>query len=124
MPARIVLVRDDPEALEEIAGAFRAAGHSIAAYTDPMLALAALETARTVQVLVSQADFAPGKPNGVALARMARLKRPGTHIVLIGPPGYEIHAAGLAEYIPLPVATPVLVTAVAALLGETERDPG
>jgi hypothetical protein len=32
---------------------------------------------------IDDAEFGPGKPHGVALARMVRLKRPGTKVVFV-----------------------------------------
>ena len=43
-----------------------------------MAALDAIETDSRVRVLVTCVEFRPGKPHGVALARMVRIKRPGT----------------------------------------------
>jgi hypothetical protein len=45
-----------------------------------MTALELLERAERLELLVTSLDLAPGKPNGIALGRMARLKRPGIHV--------------------------------------------
>src|SRR6478752_6068605 len=75
MPARIVVVLNEPEIAEEAASALGAQGQDALALVDPMTALEALEGAERIEVLVTGLDFAPGKPNGIALGRMARLKR-------------------------------------------------
>jgi DNA-binding NtrC family response regulator len=82
MPARIVLAHDDPSFVADTVKALRAAGYEVAAFTDTMLALDALETARRVEVLITRVRFAAGMPNGVALSRMARVKRPGGRSVV------------------------------------------
>ena len=77
MPARIVVVHDDPEFVDQLQSALRRAGRDVAAFADLMDALAALDAAQRIEVLITRMQFPPGKPNGLALARMARHKRPG-----------------------------------------------
>jgi hypothetical protein len=60
--------------------ALRSGGHEVRAFTDPMSALGALDEAKRVEVLITR-GFPPGQPNGVAIARTARLKRPGVKIL-------------------------------------------
>jgi hypothetical protein len=48
-----------------------------------MAALDAIEVGSRLRVLVTRVDFGPGKPNGIALARMVRVKRPGTKVVFV-----------------------------------------
>ena len=74
MPARVVVVHDDPTFADPLAALLRA-GQDVALFTDPMAALNALDTARTIEVLVTRVRFAPGQPNGVALARMDQASR-------------------------------------------------
>jgi hypothetical protein len=79
-----------------------------------MSALDALEEAQRVEVLITRVLFPTGQPNGVALARMARLKRPRIKIIFAALPETREHTEGLGEFLPAP-ADPV---EVAALVGK------
>jgi DNA-binding NtrC family response regulator len=117
MPARIVVVHDDPEFIENTVTALLSDGHEVRAFTDPMSALDALEEAQRVEVLITRVLFPPGQPNGVALARMARLKRPGVKIIFAALPETREHTEGLGEFLPAP-ADPM---EIAALVGKMLR---
>ena len=82
MPARIVVADDDPEFVNNTVMALRGAGYDVAAFADSMSALAALEVAQLVEVLITGLEFPEGLPNGVSLGLMARLKRPGVNVLL------------------------------------------
>ena len=90
MPARIVVVLNEPEIAEEAASALRAQGHDPLAFADPMTALELLERAERLELLVTCLNFPPGKPNGIALGRMARLKRPSIRVLFVGPADLEM----------------------------------
>ena|SRR5690242_5802590 len=87
-----------------------------AALVDPMTALEALEGAEQIEVLVTCLDFAPGKPNGIALGRMARLKRPGICILFVGPADLEPLADGLGTFMTSPLTVPQVVEGVLRML--------
>ena len=53
-----------------------------------MAALDALENAQRVEVLITRVRFPPGKPNGIALALMARHKRPGIKVLFTARPEF------------------------------------
>lgn len=112
MPARIVVVLNEQEIAEEAASALRARGQDALALFDPMTALEALEAAERIEVLVTSLDFPPGKPNGIALGRMARLKRPGIRVLFVGPADLEELAEGLGIFMPAPVTGPQVVEGV------------
>ena len=116
MPARVVVTHDDPEFLTRVTEALRDVGHDAAAFAAPMLALGALEAAKTVDVLVTRIGFPKGKPNGVSLAHMARHKRPGIRVLFIAREQFKEHAAGLGEFMPPPFSVPGVVDAVGRLL--------
>ena len=81
-----------------------------------MTALELLERAERLEVLVTCLDFAPGKPNGIALGRMARLKRPGIRVLFVGPADLEKHAEGLGTFLTSPVTVPEVVKGVLRML--------
>ena len=94
--------------------ALRSDGHEVRAFTDPMSALGALDEAKRVDVLITRVIFPPGQPNGVAIARTARLKRPGVKILFAALPEMREHTDGLGEFLPAP-ASPA---EIAALVGK------
>ncbi len=116
MPARIVMAHDDGAFVAAASDALRQAGYTIATFTDPMLALEALLGARSVELLITRIEFAPGKPNGVALARMGRARRSGMKVVFTALAKHAEHAEGLGAFLPLPVKVPDLVATVTRLL--------
>ena len=116
MPARVVVVLDEPGFADETALALRAQGRDALALGDPMTALELLERTERLELLATSVDFAPGKPNGIALGRIARLKRPGIRVLFIGPSDLEIHAEGLGTFLTSPVTVPQVVEGVLRML--------
>ena len=116
MPARIVVVHDEPEFADPLAAMLGAAGQDVAVFADPMAALHALDTAQTIEVLVTRVRFAPGQPNGFALARMARIKRPGIRVLFVARPEFAGDAAGLGMFMAHPVSVADVAEAVGHLL--------
>jgi DNA-binding NtrC family response regulator len=116
MPARIVVVHDDPQFIEDMMAALRAASHDVRAYTDTMSAIEAFETAKQLEVLVTRVIFPAGQPNGVALARMARVKRPGVKVLFAAIPEMRKHTEGVGEFLPAPVDPATIVARVAEML--------
>ena len=121
MPAQVVVVLDEPEFANRVATAVRAAGCEAATFTDSMAALDALEAAHRVELLVTSVDFAPGKPNGIALARMTRPRRPGIKVLFVGAAGLERHTDGLGKFMPVPISESELVRAAMRLLQAEEQ---
>jgi DNA-binding NtrC family response regulator len=121
MPARIVIVHDEPDFADPLTAALKLAGHDVATFMDPTAGWDALDEGRRVEVLVTRVDFSPGKPTGISLARMARYKRPGIRVVFMAPPEFVKHADGLGAFMPMPVDVPDVVHAVSRLL---ESDAG
>src|ERR1700733_9740059 len=79
-----------------------AAGHDVRAFTDTMSALKALERAQRVEVLVTRVVFPAGQPNGVSLALIAKLKRPGVKVLFAAEHETREHTEGLGEFLPAP----------------------
>jgi hypothetical protein len=92
------------------------AGHDVAAFTSTMEALAALEATPRVELLFTRVDFAPGQLNGVALALMASMKRPGIKFLFTGAADFARHTARLGEFISTPASAREIVNAVCNLL--------
>ena len=121
MPAQIVLVHDDKSFLEEVAAAFAALGHDIAAFERSITALSALEAAERADVLITRLSFPPGNPNGVSLARSARLRRPGIKVFFAGPEQLREYTEGVGEFLPSPISVSELVETVTRSLAEQHQ---
>lgn len=116
MPAHVVLVHDVTRFAAEAAAALRDAGYQVTVFTDPVKALDALDAAQTVEVLVTRVNFPPGKPNGVSLAMMTRLRRPEVRVVFTARADMERHVHGIGELVTAPISVPDLVQTVQRLL--------
>jgi DNA-binding NtrC family response regulator len=118
MAAPIAVVHNDRELRELIILTLRAAGHHTAGFEDPGRALDAIEADPGFRALVTRFNFGQGKLNGVALGRMLRLSRPGFKILFVGRAENAEHAAGVGEFLPLPLNLHHLAHIVASFLTE------
>jgi len=116
MPARVVVVHDDPDYLGELATLLRRDGHDVATFPDPLAAWDALEAAKRIEVLVTRVEFPPGRSNGVALARMARSKRREIRVLITALPEHAKDAEELGTFLPLPVDVAEVAQVVKSLL--------
>ena len=119
MPARIMIVHDEPDFADDVASILKSGEDDVARYANPAAALDALESAERIELLVSCVDFGPGKLNGVALARMARARRPEIDVLLIGPLELAQDAGGLGHFLREPVSPWELMTTIERLLLES-----
>jgi hypothetical protein len=125
MPARVVVALAGSEftdLAEQIASALKRSGIDAAAFTASMPALTELEGAQSVEVLMTSIRFAPNTPNGVALARMARVRRPQIKALFIGDAELSKFTDGLGEFIESPLTVPDAVQAVRRLLPSGAED--
>jgi DNA-binding NtrC family response regulator len=116
MPASVVVVHDDPDFVDQLALALSLAGYDVISFVDPMAALDAFDASHLLEVLVTRVQFGLGKMNGVALARMARSKRPGVRVLFTALPEFKDYAEGLGKFMPMPVSVPDVVDAVVGML--------
>ena len=116
MSACIVLVHDDPGFANSALAALRAAGYDVVAFQDSMSAIDALERPQRIELLITRVRFPSGMPNGVALACMARLKRPGIKVLFTSFPEVRQHTDGIGEFLPRPLSTDELLETVARML--------
>jgi ActR/RegA family two-component response regulator len=100
MPARCVVVHDDLKFTDALVAKL---GKDVAWFTDPVKALTALGSARTVTYLITRLQFADAQPVGLSLARLARAARPDVRVVFTGLPQFRDCARGLGEFIAEPV---------------------
>jgi DNA-binding NtrC family response regulator len=124
MPARIVLVHDDPEFVGPALRGLRAAGYDVVAFTESMPAIDALEHPKRIELLITRVRFPLGTPNGAALARMARLKRPGIKVLFTSFPDVRQHIDSLGVFLPRPFSTDELLETVGRMLGQSDPRNG
>jgi DNA-binding NtrC family response regulator len=116
MPGQIVVVHNRMEFADAAASGLRFAGYQVAVFADPMRALDALDVAEKVELLITRVNFPSGKPNGVALALMARNRRPGIRVVFTARAEMKPHTEGIGEFLSVPVAIADLIAVVSRLL--------
>ncbi len=117
MPASVLIVHNDLAFVAVATATLRGAGHDVASFTDPIVALDALEAARRAEVLITRVLFPKGKPNGVSLALVAQSKRPGLRVIFVARADQERHAKGVGDlFMPMPVDLPKLVEEVTHLV--------
>ena len=77
-PATVVIVHlTIPNSQDLLSASLREAGYDVVAFLDSMSGIEALEHPKRIELLITRVRFPAGTPNGAALARMARVKRPG-----------------------------------------------
>lgn len=116
MPARVMIVHDDPTFIAMAIAALKLAGQDAIAFTDPMAALDALDAAKTVEILVTRVIFGPRRPHGISLARLAQRRRPTIRVLFTALPEFAESVRGIGEFLPMPVRMPDFVEAVGGLL--------
>ena len=112
MPAPVVVVFDDLEIREQIVDSLHKASINAVSFGDPMRALDAIDATGQAGVVVTRIDFGTGRLNGVALARMVKLKQPMVEVVFVGHPRNAQHIKGDGEFVPLPLDPQALVETV------------
>jgi DNA-binding NtrC family response regulator len=123
VPARIVLVHSDSDFNIAATVALTVAGYDVASFSDPVMALDSLDTARTVEVLITRMRFGPDKPNGFVLARTARRMRPDIRVLFTAQAEFAQFAAGLGDFIAAPITPTDLVEGVRRLLAVSDFRP-
>jgi len=116
MPAQVVVVLKEAGLGEQAAAALQAAGYDAVAFHDSMRALRELEASRHAEVLITSVNFEPGKPNGLALARMTRMRRPNLKVIFSNGPDAEEHVSRDGVFLPSPVQPDRLAETVARLM--------
>ena len=102
MPAHIVVVLREPMLAGRTVEALAKAGYNAIAMINSMAALEALEAAETVQLLITSAEFPGRQPNGAALARMTRQRRPSLKVIFADGPELHPYVQQDGAFIPTP----------------------
>ena len=115
----MLVVHDDVETQRLALTVPDAAGHEVIAFDDPMAALDALDGGARPDLLITRANFEPGKVNGAALARMIKLKCPACAVLFIALPENRPYLTNVGEFLPLPVGREALTAAIERLLAKS-----
>jgi CheY-like chemotaxis protein len=118
MPARIVVVHNEPTFREPLVASLKASGYDVTAFEDVSAAWNSLAAAECVEILVTRVDFGPGKPHGISLARSARMRRPTIRVLIVARPEYAEDAAGVGLFLPYPVDVPTVAETVERMLAD------
>jgi CheY-like chemotaxis protein len=117
LPRRVLFVDDDQVFAESSARVLRGAGYEVQVAPDYRLALEVLEGNAPVDLLVCDIVM-PDRVNGLALGRMARLRRPDLKIIYITGhdiPGVEDEALG--PVLRKPIDNDLFVAEIGRILG-------
>lgn len=112
MPARIVVVLNDPELADATVSALAADGHNALAVHDSRAALDLLEQAEDIELLVASTYFGEGKPTGSALALMTKLRRPDLKVIFTAHPQLVPLLEDIGRVIVEPISPSRVVDAV------------
>ena len=124
MAGGVVLVHDDRAFAAEASRRIRELGREVFVYSDPMIALDTFDASEPPPgLLLTRTQFPPGKPNGLALALMARMKLSGLPILMVGKKHLAEFAEGVAQFLPHPVDYDDLVMMARRLLSGKAGDP-
>lgn len=124
MPGQIILVHNILDFANEAASALRDVGYEVAVFADPMQALDALDVAKATKLLITRVNYPSGKPNGVALALMARNRCPDIRVVFTARADMEPYTQGIGQLLSMPVSIAELAAVVARLLPQPAVSPG
>src|SRR5690348_9977835 len=102
MPARSVVVHDDPIFRDLLVSSLKDSDQDVASFGDTSRAWDALEAAQRLEILVTGVNFGPGKPHGVALARSARMHRRTVRILFVARPEHQEDCAEIGLFLPCP----------------------
>lgn len=118
---QVLVVHDQHDALRSMTAALRQAGYDVVACSSSMDALAILDGPEPIAAVVTRIRFPKGQPNGAALVRMARIKRLGIKVVIIGQPEFQIEVRDLGEFLAVGTDLPTLVRTVDRVTGGADR---
>lgn len=113
---RLLLVDDDEGFREATAAMLRSAGYEVRLAPDFRLALEILESSEAIDLFLVDIVM-PDRVNGLALARMARLRRPHIKVAYIS--GYDltnVEAEALGPIIRKPLDEEAFLARIAAIL--------
>jgi DNA-binding NtrC family response regulator len=121
MPAQVVVVLREHVLANKTAEALINAGYEAIAMHNSMAALQVLETARSIELLITSAHFPGHQPNGRALVRMTRMRRPELKVIFANGQDTKPHIVDDDIFIPTPTDPLALAGAAEKLLHATSN---
>jgi CheY-like chemotaxis protein len=117
--ATILLVEDDSTLCYALSKTLISAGHRVVAALDGMSALAQLDGPEVIDLLLVDIVMPRGQPHGLAIAQMARRKRPAMAVIFMT--GHPDIPRDLLDdpVLPKPLDPNLLLEEVASSLGHT-----
>jgi CheY-like chemotaxis protein len=91
----ILVVEDDQPLAYSLAKQLETAGYTVKSVGSSMTALDVLDSKANIDLLLVDIVMPPGQPNGLALGRMARMKRPGVKVAYMT--GYDLDSKWLPD---------------------------
>jgi CheY-like chemotaxis protein len=91
----ILLVEDDKSLAYSLAKQLEVAGYTVRSVTSSMAALDVLDSDVKIDLVLADIVMPPGQPNGLALGRMARMKRLDIKVAYMT--GYELDHVSLPD---------------------------
>jgi DNA-binding response OmpR family regulator len=120
MPARVVVVHDDPRKTEALVTRLGSEGYEVTGFPDALAAYDALLEAGSVELLITRIQFDDGRSNGISLAMLGRTKKPNMKVLFVARPVYEGLTQGIGEFLPWTASIERIVAeALSMLRGQT-----
>jgi CheY-like chemotaxis protein len=116
MPARIVVVHDDPRKVIALAEALRAHGYEVTRFPDALSAYDALGEAHRVDLLITRIQFDDGRSNGFSLAKWGLTKSSSMQVLFVAPPEFEPLTKDLGEFLPRTASVDEIVAKAGSML--------
>jgi DNA-binding NtrC family response regulator len=120
MPARIVVVHDDPTFRDPLVASLQASGYDVVSFVDTSAAWDALQAAQRIGILVTRINFGAGKPHGVALAHAARMRKRAMRVLIMGRLEYEEDAAPTGLFLLISSSVPQVVETVERMFADDQ----
>jgi hypothetical protein len=115
--ARVVVILRDRVLADVTVSMLLAHGIQAIAFARPTAALEELEHSRATDVLVTSADFQPGYPKGISLARVTRRRHPLLKVIFVDRQQVAEDVAGESNnFVPTPATGVEVARAVARLI--------
>ena len=118
MPAAIVVAHDDPEFREGASMTLLAAGYDITSYACSMEALAALEAAEGIELLITRVTFQERNSKRHRSRPHGKGEKPGVRVLFVARIRNRQHTDGLGDFLAMPATGSEIVAAVERTLAD------
>lgn len=122
MSVLVLVVCNNSELLTQIETALREANYRVLAESSPIAAIDYLDRERPA-ALLTEVNFDKGQPNGIALARMARIRYRSLPVLFLCTMAWDEFTKGIGETLILPLEAATLVATVGRMIGDPDTNP-